>query len=122
MVNSYDVWYPKMKRAQVCGDDELDILVHDENWFVRQAVVERNRAKDFDILIHDPVWNIREHIAIYGRDKDLDILVNDKSLFVRAEVYRHGRQKDKVKYDKDPDKKLIQLYLHKSGEYFTVEI
>ena len=75
-------------------DEDLDILVNDEDPYVRKAVAERGRDKDLDILVNDEDPNVRKPVAERGRDKDLDILVNDEDPDVRKAVAERGRDKD----------------------------
>ena len=47
------------------------------------AVAEHGRPQDLDILVNDENWCVREAVARYGRPQDLDILVKDEDCRVR---------------------------------------
>ena len=44
-------------------DEDLDILVNDEDPYVRKAVAERGRDKDLDILVNDEDPDVRKAVA-----------------------------------------------------------
>lgn len=46
----------------------------------------RKRNKDLDILVHDSNSGVREAVAIVGRKEDLEILENDSNMYVRQTV------------------------------------
>ena len=74
-----------------CG--HLDILVNDENEWVRKEVAQQGRDKDLDILVHDPDWGVRVEVAYWEREKDLDILAYDENENVREAVAYLGELK-----------------------------
>lgn len=79
----------KRKLTKYGRGDDLDKLVHDENWAVRFKVAQRGRDQDLDKLISDPDEKVRYEVAYQGRGKDLDILVHDPSDFVREAVAKN---------------------------------
>ena len=64
----------------------LDILINDESLYVRAAVAEQGYG--LDKLINDEDSYVREAVARQGYG--LDILINDESPFVREAVARQG--------------------------------
>lgn len=90
------------KLAYYGRDKDLDKLVSDPDWQVRQAVAYRGRGEDLDKLVGDPDYKVRMRVAAQGRDKDLDKLVNDKDLDVQEAVVYQGRDKDLNKIANDP--------------------
>lgn len=81
---------------------DLDVLVNDEDKWVRAAVAECQRSQDLDILISDPETVVRMAVAgavrsrahIVARPQDLDILVHDPEKRVRMAVADQGRDQD----------------------------
>lgn len=61
----------------------LDILVNDEDRYVRMMVAKRGREKDLDILVEDEYWGVRYTVAKQGRAKDLKILIKDTNWWIR---------------------------------------
>lgn len=62
----------------------LDILVHDDDFAVRQTVAEQGYG--LDVLIHDTNPLVR--LAVAKQGYGLDILVNDENWAVCDEVER----------------------------------
>ena len=60
----------------------------------RLLVAKVGRSQDLDVLVHDENMYVRTTVAMIGRDKDLDVLVNDEEPFVLNEVIRHQRLQD----------------------------
>ena len=84
----------RYKVAEYGRSQDLDILVHDENWYVRSTVARQKRDKDLDILVKDKCIDVRCMVVCQGRNKDLDILVHDENWYVRSTVACQGRNKD----------------------------
>ena len=76
----------KIELVREGKDDNLDILINDEDKFVRVEVARQRRDKDLDILVKDEDFEVRGTVAEQGRDKDLDILINDKEGFVNEKA------------------------------------
>lgn len=74
------------KRTLIENKINLDVLVKDEDFFIRLAVAKQGYG--FDVLTHDPHHAVRTEVAKKGYA--LDTLVNDESWFVRIEVAEHG--------------------------------
>lgn len=78
-INSYDFGTRLMfARKGKC----LDILIKDEDWFVRQEVAYQGYG--LDILINDENYVVRKQVAKQGYG--LDILINDENWFVKKLV------------------------------------
>lgn len=65
-------------------DEDLDVLVRDKDWRVREVVAQHGRDKDLKILVHDENKYVRETVAEQGRDEDLEILANDADEEIRS--------------------------------------
>lgn len=65
-------------------DEDLDVLVRDKDWRVREVVAQHGREKDLKILVHDENKYVRETVAECGRDEDLEILANDADEEIRS--------------------------------------
>ena len=85
--------------------DDIDIsiglnqLTLDE----RVRLAERGKKSDLDILIDDPDYRVRELVANHGYAGHLNQLVSDPSSYVRGEVASHNRDKDLKKLSNDED-------------------
>lgn len=69
-------------------DEDLDVLVHDKDWRVREVVAQHGRDKDLKILVHDENKYVRETVAEQGRDEDLEILSKDVDEEIRSLVQK----------------------------------
>ena len=56
--------------AKFGGDNVLDHLVNDEDWYVKEEVVKRGRDKDLDKLRYNEDFRIRRDVAKYNRPQD----------------------------------------------------
>lgn len=88
-----DKWYDKLFLADYGQDEDLDILVYDQNVYVRAAVARRGRDCDLDKLVSDPDKHVRYHVAYRGRNKDLRILMGDPDDEVRHMAEEVVREK-----------------------------
>lgn len=43
--------------------ENLDELIKDENWEVRETVARQGRAKDLDVQVNDDDWSVRLAVA-----------------------------------------------------------
>ena len=89
----------------------MDILIYDEDEFVRARVADNGRDKDLDILVDDKSDAVREAVAHFGRDKDLDKLRYDKEDRVRIFVAAKGRPQDRDLFLKDPSWVARKTYI-----------
>lgn len=87
------------KKILIKNKINLDILVNDENFFIRYAVAKQGYG--FDVLIHDSSVDIRSEIARQGYG--LDTLIEDEDWFVRIEVACHGFGIERLINDEDED-------------------
>ena len=78
-------------------EDNIDKLVNDKDWEVREEVVKYGYG--LDILINDDKNDVRLEVAKQGYG--LDKLINDKDWIVREEVAKHGYGLDKLINDAD---------------------
>ena len=87
-------------------EDNLDILVNDEDWYVRLEIARLRYS--LDKLVNDEEYEVRREVAKQGYG--LDILVNDKDWYVREEVAKQGYGLDKLVNDKDWEVRLEVLH------------
>ena len=96
-------------------EDNIDKLVNDKDWEVREEVAKQGYG--LDKLINDKDWIVREEVAKHGYG--LDILVNDEDEDVRLEVAKHGYGLDILVNDDEEDVRreaIFQLELIKNKE------
>lgn len=93
----------KGARLESRNEEALNILINDEDGFIRGSVAMYGNDKHRDILVNDKEWHVRSKVAKYGNDKHRDILVNDIDWCVRAIVASLGNDKhrDILVNDKD---------------------
>ena len=95
-------------RERFIPTDDIDIsqginqLTLDE----RIRLAERGNKEDLDILVDDPDYRVRELVANHGYDAHLSKLVTDPSPMVRGEVAAHGRERDLEMLKKDKNSEL----------------
>lgn len=95
-------------RERFIPTDDIDIsqginqLTLDE----RIRLAERGNKEDLDILVDDPDYRVRELVASHGYDAHLSQLVTDPSPIVRGEVAAHGRERDLETLKKDKNSEL----------------
>ena len=94
LINDEDVYVRAKIAEQGYG---LDILVNDGNYFVRAAVAKQGYG--LDILVNDKFFAVRRVVAEQGYG--LDILVNDENYEVRKAVAKQGYGLDKLINDED---------------------
>ena len=82
--------------------ENLDILINDYHWRVRQEVAKQGYC--LDILVNDDYWRVRKEVAKQGYG--LDILVNDENEDVRKEVAKQGYGLDILVSDEDADVRM----------------
>ena len=88
--------------------DDIDItqglqhLTLDE----RVRLAERGEKSDLDSLVDDPDYRVRELVATHGYAVHLNQLVLDPHPIVRGEVAGVGKKKYLEKLKKDPDIEL----------------
>ena len=65
-------------------EDNLEELVNNEEWYIREEVAKQGYG--LDKLVNDEDWNVRLEVARHGYG--LDILINDEDGDVRKEVLK----------------------------------
>lgn len=73
--------------------DQLPAWRKSEAAYDREKLAKYGRNEDLNRLVNDPDWNVRQEVARRGRDKDLDKLVNDPDPDVREQVAWAGRNR-----------------------------
>lgn len=95
--------------------DDIDItqglqhLTLDE----RVRLAERGEKADLDVLVDDPDYRVRELVATHGYAVHLNRLVRDPHPIVRGEVAGVGKKKYLEMLKKDPDIELRAYVLGK---------
>lgn len=72
----------------------------------RVRLAERGEKSDLDILVDDPDYRVRELVAHHGYAGHLNQLVLDPHPIVRGEVAGSGKKKYLEQLKKDPDIEL----------------
>lgn len=91
-INKYEFNVREAIVKNTTNEKYLDILVNDEDKFMRVNVAERGIEKYLDILINDESSYVREYVAESGIKKYLDILVDDDNARVRYEVAKFNNE------------------------------
>lgn len=73
--------------------EDLDVLVNDENFWVRSLVADFGNEKHLDILVNDKEERVRISVAMRNIDKYLDVLVFDEATNVRQAVIDSRKEK-----------------------------
>lgn len=66
-----------------------------------------SRGVDLDLLVHDEDEYVRADVAKRGREQDLKLLVNDVSRIVRLEVAKKGYGLEALAKDTDPEVRKV---------------
>ena len=99
MVKSY---YPKDRLEMAKEGYGLNLLINDEDWAIRRAVVRQGYG--LDILINDKYCGVREAVANQGYG--LPILINDKNWIIREAAAYQGYGLDVLINDEDCDVRI----------------
>ena len=91
-INKYEFNVRETIAKNTTNEKYLDILVNDEDKFMRVNVAERGIEKYLDILVNDEDEYVRECVAHSGIKKYLDILVNDEDPDVRYKVAKFNNE------------------------------
>lgn len=91
-INKYEFNVREAIVKNTTNEKYLDILVNDEDKFMRVNVAERGIEKYLDILVNDEDEYVRECVAHSGIKKYLDILVNDEDPDVRYKVAKFNNE------------------------------
>ena len=91
-INKYEFNVREAIVKNTTNEKYLDILVNDEDKFMRVNVAERGIEKYLDILVNDEYEYVRECVAHSGIKKYLDILVDDENSDVRYEVAKFNNE------------------------------
>ena len=94
LINDENKWVRATVARQGCG---LNILINDEHWYVRAAIAEQGYY--LNILINDKNWRVRTAVAEQGYG--LDILINDEDCDVRTAIAKQGYGLDVLINDED---------------------
>lgn len=79
----------------------------------RVRLAERGEKADLDVLVDDPDYRVRELVATHGYAVHLNRLVRDPHPIVRGEVAGVGKKKYLEMLKKDPDIELRAYVLGK---------
>lgn len=79
----------------------------------RVRLAERGEKADLDVLVDDPDYRVRELVANHGYAVHLNQLVQDPHPIVRGEVAGVGKKKHLEMLKKDPDIELRAYVLEK---------
>lgn len=84
----------------------------------RVRLAEIGDKQDLDYLVDDDDYRVRELVASHGLAKHLNILVHDKNPIVRGEVAANGRKKDLeiLRWDDEPSVRNYALELIRNGQ------
>jgi len=100
--------------------DEIDISVGLDNLTLDERVrlAEKGRKSDLDVLVHDKDYRVRELVAHHGYATHLNKLVKDEDIYVRWEVIGHRRQKDidVLIHDSNPELNIYAKQLNSSSK------
>lgn len=85
--------------------DLMDMLEHkDKSLDERVELAEKGDKQDLDYLVDDEDYRVRELVANHGMAKHLNILIHDSNPIVRGEVAANKRKKDLeiLRWDDEP--------------------
>lgn len=68
----------RIQRAEQGNKEDLDELMNDDDYRVRELVAHHGYAIHLNRLVYDDDATVRGEVAAHGRKKDLDILKNDR--------------------------------------------
>lgn len=78
----------RVRLAEIGDKQDLDYLVDDEDYRVRELVANHGMAKHLNILVHDKHPIVRGEVAAHKRKKDLEILKSDENEPLREYVWQ----------------------------------
>lgn len=85
-INDYKFMIREIIVKNTTNEKYLDILVNDEDKFMRVNVAERGIKKYLDILVNDEDPDVRYKVAKFNNEDILWKLVNDENVYVRCQV------------------------------------
>lgn len=98
----------KLYRRRFIPTDEIDISVGLDNLSLDERVrlAERGVKEDLDILMDDEDYRVRELVAFHGYSYHLNRLVHDTNSFVRWQVLGNHKKKHLEILSKDHDPEI----------------
>lgn len=88
----------------------------------RVLVARYGYDEDLDILVHDTNWMVRESVAKRGRKKDRDILLKDESALVLQALALNLPKKDLPKIQHNNDPGILRNIIHRAEKAYLDEI
>lgn len=98
----------KLYRRRFIPTDKIDISVGLDNLSLDERVrlAERGVKEDLDVLMNDEDYRVRELVAFHGYSYHLNRLVHDKNNFVRWQVLGNHKKKHLEILSKDHDPEI----------------
>lgn len=99
--------------AMYGNDEHRDILVNDKDSRIREMVAQYGNDFHRAVLVNDKEWHVRKAVAMYGNDLHRDVLINDENWYVRNAVAKYGNDfhRDILVNDENQDiRKEVAMY------------